>query len=892
VESLAAVRKGRVLPSGQKVLLVLDQFEQWLHAKRGEQDTELVAALRQCNRDRLGAIVLIRDDFWMAATRFMDDLEVELVQGHNTTAADLFDLRHARKVLTAFGIAYGNLPEKTSELSKDQQAFLDQAITGLAQEGTVVPVRLALFAEMVKGKPWTPAALRDVGGTEGVGVTFLEETFSSSQANPKHRLHQKAAQAVLRALLPQTGADIEGQMRSEQVLRDASGYAHRPREFRDLLHILDTELRLITPSDPEGSGSDQQIDASGGRYYQLTHDYLVHSLRDWLTRKQRETRRGRAELLLAERTALWQAKPENRHLPSWWEYLTAAWLVPAKNRTSSQQTMLRKAGRIHSVRWGSALAILLLVGIVIENVISAERQRGLRRQVATALDAAQNNRGAAVPFTVRDLERLPRDLVVAELKARYANAGRQQKVGLAYAMARYGEVDVPLLVSQIEPSAADEVDNLVAAFGRAREAAAEGIHDLAKKAATEKHWRLKARLAVVLLQLEDDRIAADMCRIDDRPDPVQRTIFIDELPAWHGDITKLATFCHSRSDAALRSGLCLGIGGIPSGQLTAAERAAWKPVLMQWYETASDGGTHSAAGWALRQWGIAAPAMSPTSQPSEGRLWFVNSLGMTLLRINPGAFVREERTPENKDQTVQLTRSIFLSDREVSVGQFQQFTSVSGGNTDRNGPDTPWSRRSYPNAQINASTDHPVQMVDWYDAVLFCNWLSHEEGRTACYERTGKKEKVKLDNSEYERDVWRVVADATGYRLPTEAEWEYSCRAGTTTEFASGNDQEMLRKYAVFQARHPASCGNKLPNGWGLFDMHGNLWEWCWDGYGPYDTKSPAVDPTGAVGIPAHRVFRGGGWEGSAVDARASRRRWCSPEVWSSGIGFRVARGQ
>ena len=106
-------------------------------------------------------------------------------------------------------------------------------------------------------------------------------------------------------------------MRSEAELRDASGYAGRPRDFDDLIRILDPELRLITPTDPEGSiGEAQSADRAAERYYQLTHDYLVHSLRDWLTRKQRETRRGRAELRLAERAALWEAKPENRHLPS------------------------------------------------------------------------------------------------------------------------------------------------------------------------------------------------------------------------------------------------------------------------------------------------------------------------------------------------------------------------------------------------------------------------------------------------------------------------------------------------------------------------------------------------------------------------------------------------
>ena len=104
----------------------------------------------------------------------------------------------------------------------------------------------------LKGKTWTPITLKEVGGTEGVGVTFLEETFSASTAPPEHRYHQKAARAVLKALLPESGTDIKGTMRSHTELLDASGYANRPREFDDLIRILDSEIRLITPTDPEG----------------------------------------------------------------------------------------------------------------------------------------------------------------------------------------------------------------------------------------------------------------------------------------------------------------------------------------------------------------------------------------------------------------------------------------------------------------------------------------------------------------------------------------------------------------------------------------------------------------------------------------------------------------
>ena len=131
--------------------------------------------------------------------------------------------------------------DKIEKITEGQQEFLDEAISGLAQDGSVISVRLALFAEMVKKRPWTPATLKDVGGMEGVGVTFLDETFSSPQANPMHRLHQKAAQAVLKALLPESGSDIKGHMRSHRELSEASGYAARPTDFDVLLRVLDGE---------------------------------------------------------------------------------------------------------------------------------------------------------------------------------------------------------------------------------------------------------------------------------------------------------------------------------------------------------------------------------------------------------------------------------------------------------------------------------------------------------------------------------------------------------------------------------------------------------------------------------------------------------------------------
>jgi formylglycine-generating enzyme required for sulfatase activity len=360
VDSLAYLRRGRILPSERKVLLVIDQFEQWLFAKRAEENTELVACLRHCDGERVQAVVMVRDDFWMAATRFMRGLEIRLVEGENSAATDLFDLDHARKVLMAFGRAFGRLPEKASETKKDQKDFLKESVQELAEEGKVISVHLALFAEMMKGKPWTPATLREIGGTQGVGEAFLEETFSASTAPPEHRFYQKAAQAVLKALLPESGTDIKGQMRPRQQLLEASGYGDRPGDFDDLIRILDPELRLITPTDPEGSG-DVQTTARSGQYYVLAHDYLVHSLRDWLTRKQRETRRGRAELRLSERSVSWNAKPENRHLPSPLEWVNIRLLTKKKDWTEPQRRMMKRAGWVHGTR---TLTALILLGLL------------------------------------------------------------------------------------------------------------------------------------------------------------------------------------------------------------------------------------------------------------------------------------------------------------------------------------------------------------------------------------------------------------------------------------------------------------------------------------------------------------------------------------------------
>jgi formylglycine-generating enzyme required for sulfatase activity/tetratricopeptide (TPR) repeat protein len=367
--AVAELRRGEGLPAGHKVLIVLDQFEQWLLANPGEADGELVAALRQCDGDHAQALLLVRDDFTLAAAGLMRRLEVPLQQGRNFATLDRFPPGHARAVLTAFGHALGRLPA-AGGLDRAQERFLDRAAAGLAESGSVIPVRLALFVELFRARPWTAAELRGVGGAEGIGVAFLEETFAGPTAHPLLRQHGPAAVAVLRALLPTGGPDLKGGRRSRAELRAAAGLA-AAGAFDDLLRALDADLRLITP-----------VEQPGEPAYQLAHDYLVPALRLWLTRRQRATRRGRAELLLAERAAAWGAGPARRLLPSAWEMPALLALTRRSEWAPPERAMMRAALRHHAARAG--VVVLTLAALATLWVNLRDPGAGLARELLAA----------------------------------------------------------------------------------------------------------------------------------------------------------------------------------------------------------------------------------------------------------------------------------------------------------------------------------------------------------------------------------------------------------------------------------------------------------------------------------------------------------------------------
>ncbi len=379
---------------GRKVLIVLDQFEQFLHVHDPTQHEQLALALRQADGDGVQVLLLVRDDFFGSINRFLNRLEIPIMEGRNAALVDLLPTAHARRVLTAFGRAYGQVPALPALPDARQQRFIKRAIEGLAEDDRVVCIRLVVFAEMMKSRPWTEQSLRDVGGIEGVGVTFLQEQFSKRGAPPLHRLHERAVRAVLQGLISNDGSNLKGPKRSYAQLLAASGYHQRPMDFDVVLQILDRELHLITPADalesaePDGTNSN--------RHYELAHDYLAHAVSQWLNLHRLETRAGRAQVRLQERARAFTSNPEKRNLPTASEYLRITMLTNRSHWSSDQRLVMRKARRLHLKRAAALFVALLVPAYLLDDGRRQNHAKDLANQLLLSSEANLPDRIDAV----------------------------------------------------------------------------------------------------------------------------------------------------------------------------------------------------------------------------------------------------------------------------------------------------------------------------------------------------------------------------------------------------------------------------------------------------------------------------------------------------------------
>ena len=246
-----------------------------------------------------------------------------------------------------------------------------------------------------------------------------------------------------------------------------------------------------------------------------------------------------------------------------------------------------------------------------------------------------------------------------------------------------------------------------------------------------------------------------------------------------------------------------------------------------------------------------------------------NSVGMKMVLIPPGEFMMgsPDSDPDAEDHEkpqheVRITKPFYLAAHEVTAGQFKAFVDATGYKTEA---ETAGDQQTWTNPRFLQFDVRPVGCVSWNDAVAFCEWLSEKEGET--------------------------------YQLPSEAEWEYGCRSGSTTLWCFGNNETGVEEYAWcsganerFKGERMKLVGVKLPNGFGLFDMHGNACEWCSDWYSPdfYD-GSPVEDPRGPSNGDS-RVIRGGSFWAQPWNVRSAKRVRSLPSNRVTIIGLRPAK--
>ena len=340
-------------------------------------------------------------------------------------------------------------------------------------------------------------------------------------------------------------------------------------------------------------------------------------------------------------------------------------------------------------------------------------------------------------------------------------------------------------------------------------------------------------------------------------------------------------------EPSIRRALILSLGGWGAEEVEDGLRGRLLGRATELFGMDPDPGVHSAAEWLLRRWGGEAAVESAEVELDlrpEHASWTVDGQGHTLVEIpgpvefpmgSPGWEEGRELTEEPHRRRIE--RSFAISIREVSSAQFQVFLD----------------EHRERELERDLRPDQPA-WCDWYDAAAYCRWLSEQEGlpeEEMCY--------PPLEESDQGLVLPPDWLDRTGYRLPTEAEWEYACRAGAETAYCFGSDVALLPHFARCRANSPdfssGAVGALLPNDLGLFDMHGNAMEWTHDRYGPYPIRvgseavvdAPSPDP--ALGS-VQRIIRGGSYDAVPGKLRSADRTRALPATTSRQLGFRVAR--
>jgi formylglycine-generating enzyme required for sulfatase activity/ABC-type dipeptide/oligopeptide/nickel transport system ATPase component len=834
-----------------RLLLVVDQWEELYVECKDESLTarfikELIDSTSRPST-ALSVIFTVREDFYKhilnhrALLDRLRDARVDLGPMNESERREAIE-RPAKAIRFAF-----------------ESGLVERLLADAGHEPGNLPLLEFALEELWKrheADRMTHAAYDAFGRLSGALATRAEQVYESLDKSAK-----EAAPSLFRRLV-NAGAKSEEDARRRAEINSLDEPAQRV-----VRHMADRRLLVTSASIREGGEFADVVE--------VAHEELLRNwdrLKQWVELDRRFLQwRRRLESSLN----LYQTDPESA-------FLRHNALQEAREFFNQRKTELEHRERefiAASLRANKRRILRKVAAFLVPTVVvcftlwlswrQIERQRE-REMVKAAIANLPLAPPSSVPSLLNQLAAVP-SVATRELNSQYysANASHSQRIRLAFGLCAVDAVTgsdhevAAFLVDRIVDVPEEERANLLRALSRLpdREIVKQRLWQRVERA--DPIIATRYRLAALFL---GEFSVVDALR-SPSGDPTARTRFIAEFAHWPIEWGELSRRLARVEDDDIRSGLCLALGGVELPADSGPETHRLQSQLVDWWQDTADSGTHSAAGWALRQWKRPPPETAPRladSHATERRTWYVNRLGMTMVKIPQGSYRLGSRSaPENPPHVAEI-REFWIGDCEVTIEQFRKFRSASGVATVGELPSDLTTLNGPP---------HPVVNVSWFEAVEFCNWLSELEGLTPYYTLSRPLSSAGTAG-EYDQSV--TPAGGIGYRLPMDAEWECACRGGTVTEYSFGNSDDDLSDYGWFgiEKKETRPIAMLRPNRWGLHDIHGNVWEWC------EDWASEDVS----------RVYRGGSWHYPAEYCRSSYRGGGGPESRLPYVGFRVAR--
>jgi formylglycine-generating enzyme required for sulfatase activity/class 3 adenylate cyclase len=840
VDFLEALTTDPSIPSTRTVFIVLDQFEQWLQGWNEDEGAELIKALRHCDGGRLKCLVVAPTEFADEMASFLHALDVQLHEGETISRVCPFRRDHVKKVLITCGQVLGKLGNDRGASAAEDE-FVEQAVL------------------------------------EIMGVTNDENIIPDSNSIVPARI----------SLFLETVKDMPWRVDTLQRLRDMGGIEvafleqnlgkesehaqallFRKPAIRVLQALLDSDenrlrrricsrAELLERANFEGESDKKFVDLMKF----LTEQLRIVSVVDRETsssRVQRSENTGKRKKYY-QLTHDYLVKP----LEGW--LVGVSWLVGGP-KTAATTVLLQRSPEefrklVVEIFGGSSYWLPKMLQRV-SNESDDPNQRLRAHLALSEIDASH------VDHILQHL------ITPGASNSAVPNPARVRLELLADAIPKLQDRDSELRKCLDDPKRAPE----------ARANAAAALACLSDEPQLPRH------------------VAA---LLDFDPSADSRSYLIHRLAALRVPPRVLWESLRCAKDKPIVIALLLSLGEYDEHDIERdLGRDTFEKLIgfvLSLYRTDPDSGVHGAARWLLRKWRQESELLEADDHHKGRQLqrdcnWYVTeSNGHTMVIVpSPVDFTmgsNDDFPHKQPELQIRIPRQFAIANTQITVAQFHEFCDDK-------------CRKYQEDKSASPNGDCPANMLTWYDAAAYCNWLSEREGMAPCY----------MPNPDGDlAEGMRMAADylsLTGFRLPTAAEWEYACRANTQTLRYWGKEEELVDNYEFYSRNSndtSHSVGSLKPNNFGLFDMLGNSHEWVQDrdrigsndpansypkradGQG-FDDVEIRADISKPIQDSERRMLLGTSYEGDWRDMRADFRGPYPPKLAHATIGFRVAR--